>query len=502
MGQAQTLQLGPMANNIGDKSKSYLDPTIMDYHFQIGTATAKCGDATLGAKYGLAAEEAARACQLDTGDTAWLLTSCALVLMMTIPGLALYYSGLVRSKNVITMAMQTLTITCLITFLWFAFGYSLSLAPANPYRSSSNPIYGDGSRLWLRGLNLLSTHANAPTIPESVYCLYQLTFAIITAALISGSFADRMKYWPMVVFMTLWHLAVYCPIAHAMWHPDGFLYQAGVLDFAGGNVVHIASGWSGLAAVAVVGNRRGFGQPEEKNKFAPSNLLTTLTGFCLLWVGWLGFNGGSAVSAGAQAGAAALNTQIATAVGGLTWMLTEVIMDPEHKPKLVGMISGAVAGLVSVTPGAGFIDQNGAFWAGFFGGLLCFFGARIKHYIGYDDALDAFGVHAVGGMVGGVLVGFFGNSQVGGAGPLGSKDGVYFSNMTHGGRQLGVQLYGIGVSIGWSVFMSTLLLLAVDYTMGLRVSMEDEDMGLDASIHGEENTPNPTKDTQLEMVTA
>jgi Amt family ammonium transporter len=184
------------------------------------------------------------------------------------------------------------------------------------------------------------------------------------------------------------------------------------------------------------------------------------------------------------------------------WMITEVIVDPDHKPKLVGMVSGAVAGLVSITPGAGFVDQNGAFWCGFFGGIGCYFGARVKHYLGYDDALDAFGVHAVGGMIGGICTGFFATSAVGLSGPQGTKDGVYFSNMTHGGKQLGLQFYGIGVSIGWSVFMSAILLLAVDYTLGLRVSMEDEDTGLDASIHGEENTPNPAKIDGLEMVTA
>jgi len=419
--------------------------------------------------------------------------------MMTIPGLAMYYSGLVRQKNVLTMAMQTLSICCFITFCWFSIGYSLAFAPSQPMKSDATPIFGNGERLWLRGLDFNDAHYNANTIPETVYCLYQLTFAIITAALIAGSFADRMRYWPMVLFMCLWHFSVYCPIAHAMWHPDGFLYQAGVLDFAGGNVVHIASGFSGLAAVAVVGNRRGFGQPEEKSKFAPSNIMTTMTGFCLLWVGWMGFNGGSASAANQQAGQACLNTHIATAIGGISWMVVEMLMDPEKKPKLVGMISGCVAGLVGITPGAGFVDMNAAFFTGLFAGVICFFGAKIKHYIGYDDALDAFGVHAIGGIVGGISVGFWADSAWTAVpmGPLGLKQGVYFGSMKQGGRQLGVQLYGIGVSIGWSVFMTLILLLAIDSTIGLRVSAEDEDTGLDASIHGEEMHANPSKEQEM-----
>jgi len=479
MGQAQTMKTADQPfTNVGDKAQDIRLTWL-------GSISASTTDKNL--YYGSA------------GDTAWMLTSCALVLFMTIPGLTLFYSGLVRSKNVLTMAMQTLTICCFITFCWFAFGYSLSFGPVQPYRTTSNPIYGDGSRLWFRGLTKTSAHWLAPTIPETVFCFYQLTFAIITAGLIAGSFADRMKYWPMVLFMCLWHFTVYCPIAHAQWHPDGFLHSAGVLDFAGGNVVHIASGWSGLVAVAIVGNRRGFGQPEEAAKFAPGNLMTTLTGACMLWVGWMGFNGGSAVMANDVAGAAALNTHLSAAIAGITWMLLDVILDPEHKPKLVGMISGAVGGLVCITPGAGFVDQNAAFWFGIFGGSFCFFGARLKHYMGYDDALDAFGVHAIGGMVGGLMTGFWADKAWGGQGVQGDKDGVYFSNMTHGGKQLGLQCYGIGVSVGWAVFMSAILLLAIDKTIGLRVSSEDEDTGLDSSIHGETNSP---KEVNLEMTTA
>jgi len=455
---------------------------------------------------------------LNSGDTAWMLTSCALVLFMSIPGLALYYSGLVRQANVLTTAMQTLSITCFITFMWFFCGYSLSFAPTNPYRKTSTPIYGDGSRLWFRGMKYDTAHILAPTIPETVYCLFQLTFAIITPALICGSFADRMKYWPMVLFMILWHVTVYCPLAHSMWHPDGFLYQAGALDFAGGNVVHISSGISGLVSVAIVGNRRGFNQPAEKENFLPSNILTTFTGAMMLWVGWFGFNAGSAGTAGLQAGQAILNTHLGAATGAISWLLTEIIFSADHKPKFLGMTSGVVAGLVGVTPGCGFMDQNGAFWTSFFSGIICYFGAQVKHYLGYDDALDAFGVHAIGGIVGGISTGFFATRAVGsyasgfelngGSGVPGvsNRDGVYYSDLKHGGTQLGLQLYAIVVSIGWAAFMSTILLLAIDKTMGLRVSAQDEDTGLDDSIHGESLTPKESKPytgvSEAEMTTA
>lgn len=423
---------------------------------------------------------------------------------MSLPGLALFYSGLVRQANVLTTAMQTLSICCFVTFMWFAFGYSLALAPTNPYRTTSTPIYGDGSRLWFRGMKYDTAHFNAPTVPEAAYCMYQLTFALITPGLICGSFADRMKYWPMVLFMCLWHIVVYCPIAHASWHPDGFLFQAGVLDFAGGNVVHIASGVAGLVSVAIVGNRRGFNNPLEKDNFSPNNIMTTFTGAMMLWVGWFGFNGCSGGSAGMVAAQAVLNTHLSACMGAISWLVTEIIFSPDHKPKLLGMTSGVVAGLVGITPGAGMVDQNGAFWIGIFTGSLCYFGAQLKHYLGYDDALDAFGIHAVGGIIGGIATGFFATVHNGGGFPHGgapgvnTRDGVYYSNMTHGGKQLGLQIYGILVSVGWSAFASALLLLAIDRTMGLRVSAEHEDTGLDASIHGE--SIGPAKMDGLELV--
>ena len=257
----------------------------------------------------------------DTGDTAWMLTATALVMFMTMPGLAIYYSGMLREKNVLACAMQVFTIACIITFWWLVFGYSLSFSPVaavdNAYIGS--PIYGNSQRLWLQGLSTYSYHQLAPKIPEALFCAYQLTFAIITAGLICGSYADRMKFAPMIIFISLWHLIVYCPIAHANWHPSGFLYQLGVLDYAGGNVVHIASGVSGLATVTVIGNRKGFGV----DNFRAHNILLTYMGMAMLWVGWYGFNAGSAFGASPRAAFALLATQIATTTASLTWMLTE-----------------------------------------------------------------------------------------------------------------------------------------------------------------------------------
>lgn len=440
---------------------------------------------------------------MDNGDTAWMLAATALVLMMTIPGLGLYYSGMVRVENVLTTVMQSFSITCLITICWLAFGYSLAFGPPNKNGypldnpSSHYPYYGVG-RLWLTGVTPDSWHSLAPTIPEPVYVTYQLTFAIITAALICGSFADRMKYFPMLFFIFLWHFIVYCPIAHWNWHPMGFLNKAGVLDYAGGNVVHISSGVAGLMSTIVVGNRRGF----LKKEFPPHNILLTFMGASLLWVGWFGFNAGSANGASGRAAMAMLATQIATATSSITWVITELIYRKTLKPSVLGMLSGAVGGLVCITPASGYVDYTGAFIIGLVGGPLCFLGAQLKHYLGYDDALDAFGVHAIGGIVGGILTGFFANPNViGCCGATTNVAGVFYSNTHHGGKQLGVQLYGIVVTAGWSAFASFLILKFVDMTMGLRVSAEDEDTGLDSSIHGEGIVPVETANTvdQVEL---
>ena len=383
--------------------------------------------------------------------------------------------------------MQVFTICCLITFLWLVFGYSLSFSPAarnGPSDEVFHEVYGNGDRLRLRGMMMRTTHMLAPTIPEALFCAYQLAFAIITAGLICGSFADRMKYHSMIIFITLWHIGVYCPLAHSNWHPHGWLYQLGVLDFAGGNVVHICSGVSGLAAVLVIGNRKGFG----KERFEPHNILVTFMGMSMLWVGWYGFNAGSAYGANQNACYALLATQISTSVSALMWMFTE--WGVRKQPSILGMINGAVAGLVCITPAAGFVDMTGAFFIGFFGGPLCYLGAQLKHYLGLDDALDAFGVHAIGGIVGGIAVAFFATDKVGLPFSYGKHAGepilgIYYSGINVGGRQLAIQLVGITYAIGWSFIVSYAILQAIDKTIGLRVSSADEVTGLDSSIHGE-----------------
>ena len=419
---------------------------------------------------------------VEDGSTAWIMVSCSLVLFMSLPGLALFYSGMVRVTNVLATVAQTFAIACIITLCWLFFGYSLAFAPAEQETSpQGTSIFGDGSRLWLQGLEPTSVHYLAPLIPESVFCFYQLTFEIITAALICGSFADRMKFMPMCIFMILWHFTVYCPIAHANWHQNGFLFIAGIKDFAGGNVVHIASGVSGLMSSIVVGNRRGFG----KERFEPHNTLLTFMGTCMLWVGWMSFNGGSALAADSRAGGAMLMTHIATATSAITWSITEMIYNKTSNPTVLGMVSGAVAGLVVITPGCGFVDPTGAFFTGFFGGPLCFFGAQLKHYLGFDDALDAFGIHAIGGIIGGIAVGFFAVDIYG----LGYDEGVYYAGLKEGGTVLGNQIYGIIVCAGWAAFMSYILLIFLDNTIGLRVSAADEDAGLDSSLHGESIVP-------------
>ena len=415
----------------------------------------------------------------NDGRAGFLILCGAIVLFMSLPGLALYYSGMVRVQNVLATVMQTLSIVCLITVLWLCFGYSISFAPVNYHepKLAKNPFFGGGERLWLQGMTIHTRHTLCSTVPETIFCFYQLTFAVITAALICGSFADRMKFGPMLIFMGLWHLIVYCPIAHSVWHQQGFLFQAGALDFAGGNVVHIASGVSGLVSSIVIGNRRGFG----KQRFEPHNILLTFMGTCMLWVGWMGFNAGSGISGNfdmSLAGNACLATQISASTGALMWMFVEWAV--RKQPSVLGMVNGAVAGLVCITPGCGFVDMTGAFIIGLVGGPLCYFGAQIKHWIGIDDALDAFGVHAVGGIVGGIAVGFFAN-------PLNYSlgKGVYYVGMEEGGHQLAMQLYAIICSVLWAGGISFILLKGIDMTIGLRVAADEEDAGLDVSIHGE-----------------
>eukprot|EP01031_Cornospumella_fuschlensis_P032260 gene32260-39017_t len=302
-----------------------------------------------------------------------------------------------------------------------------------------------------------------------------------------GAFADRMQFLSMLVLMALWHLTVYCPVAHSIWLPNGFLFESGALNFAGGNVVHITSGISGLVSCIYMGPRTGFG----KERFEPHNILLTAMGASMLWVGWFGFNAGSAVAASDRAGFALLTTQVATAMAALTWMITEWV----HKgqPTVLGLVSGAVAGLVCITPGSGFVDQTGAFITGVLAGPICYFGVQLKHYAGYDDALDAFGVHGVGGILGGILLGFFCTDKI-----SGNPNGVFYSDTYNGGRQLGNQLYAIVVTVFWSAFMTTVILFVVDKLLGLRVSEDVERKGLDTSLHGESLYGIPTELSEIQ----
>ena len=407
---------------------------------------------------------AAAAPKLDTGDTAWMLTSTALVLMMTIPGLALFYGGMVRKKNVLSTVMQSFAITCMISVLWLIVGYSLAFTPGSS-------IVGGLSRLFMAGLTLDGVHDLAKTIPETVFMTFQLTFAIITPALIAGAFAERMKFSAMMWFMALWSLIVYAPIAHWVWG-GGFLGDWGVLDYAGGTVVHINAGVAGLVCALVLGKRKGFGT----ENMAPFNLVYSVIGAALLWVGWFGFNAGSAVGASPNAGMAMAVTQFATAAAAMSWMFAEWVT--RGKPSVLGIISGAVAGLVAITPASGFVTPMGALAIGIVAGLVCFWGATgLKKAMGYDDSLDAFGVHGIGGFVGAILTGVFAVEVIGGEGKKGLIDG-------NAGQVL-TQLYGWLVCIAWCAVATFIILKIVDALIGLRVTTEEEVEGLDINLHGE-----------------
>ena len=412
-----------------------------------------------------AADAAAPASAINSGDTAWMLTSVALVLMMTIPGLALFYGGMVRKMNVLTTVMQSFAITCLITVLWTVVTYSFAF-------TTGSPFLGGMSRFLLYGMTLDTVNDLAKTIPESVYMCFQMTFAIITPALICGAIADRMKFSALLWFIGLWAVCVYAPIAHWVWGADGFLNDAGVLDFAGGTVVHINSGVAGLMAALVMGKRTGYGT----EPMPPHNLVFSVIGASLLWVGWFGFNAGSATAANGNAGMAMAVTQIATATAALSWMFAEWIV--KGKPSVLGIISGAVAGLVAITPASGFVDPRGALIIGVAAGVICYWGATgLKHALGYDDSLDAFGVHGVGGTVGAILTGVLAVSWVGGEGKSGLIDG--------NPHQVIVQLYAIAVVVIYDAIVSLILLKLVDLVIGLRPSAEVEREGLDLALHGE-----------------
>jgi ammonium transporter, Amt family len=434
--------------------------------FTLAAAAAAIGSLmTSAAALAQSAAPAAAPVKIDSGDTAWMLTSTALVLMMTIPGLALFYGGMVRKMNVLATVMQSFAITCLVTVLWAVIGYSLAFTEGSAF-------IGGLSRFLLGGMTVDGVNDLAKTIPESVYMTFQMTFAIITPALICGAFADRMKFSAMLWFMGLWSLVVYAPIAHWVWGPGGFLGDAGVLDFAGGTVVHINAGVAGLISALVLGKRKGYGT----EMFAPHNLVLSVIGASLLWVGWFGFNAGSATSAGGGAGMAMAVTQIATAAAALAWMAVEWIA--RGKPSVLGIVSGAVAGLVAITPASGFVDPRGALVIGVAAGIACYWGATgLKHVFGYDDSLDAFGVHGVGGMVGALLTGVFAVAAIGGEGKSGLIDG--------NAHQVLTQLYGIGVTGGYCAIATLVILKLLDATLGLRVDTETERDGMDLAIHGE-----------------
>jgi Amt family ammonium transporter len=419
-----------------------------------------------------AADEA----KVDTGDAAWMLVSTALVLMMTVPGVALFYAGMVRKKNVLATMMQSFSICALVSVLWMVAGYSLAFGEGNAW-------IGDFSRFFLGGLaenwdkpfTLGSGDAAvATTIPESVFLMFQMTFAIITAALITGAVADRMKFSALMVFVGLWTLLVYSPVAHWVWHPNGWIFELGALDFAGGTVVHINAGVAGLVAAIVLGKRVGYGS----ENLSPYNLGFAVIGAALLWVGWFGFNAGSAFgSSGGRAGMAMLVTQIAAAAAVLSWLAAEWI--GKGKPSVLGAISGAVAGLVAITPAAGFVLPGSALIIGLVAGVAGYWGATaLKHALKYDDSLDAFGVHGICGIVGALLVGFlaYGPLSATTALPEGSSGGM---------EQFIKQVIAVAATMAYTAVGTWILLKITDVIVGLRVTEEEEREGLDVALHGE-----------------
>lgn len=421
--------------------------------------------------FAVGAQEAAETPTLDPGDTAWMLTATALVLFMTIPGLALFYGGMVRAKNVLSVLMQCFAITGLVSIMWVVFGYSLAFDTTGMEQGVVNlhSFVGGLSRAFMAGLTRESL---VGTIPESVFATFQMTFAIITPALIVGAFAERMKFSAMLLFSAIWLTIVYLPIAHMVWSGDGALmWDWGVLDFAGGTVVHINAGIAGLVACLVLGKRKGY----PTTAMPPHNLTYTLIGASMLWVGWFGFNAGSAVAADDSAGMAMLTTQVATASAALAWMFAEWLS--HGKPSVLGIASGAVAGLVAVTPASGTCGPMGALLLGLISGVLCFLAStRLKRALGYDDSLDVFGVHAVGGLVGAILTGLFADVSFGGAGLA--------EGMTIGG-QLWIQIKGALFTVIYTGVLSFIILKVIDILIGLRVSEEEETQGLDISLHDE-----------------
>jgi len=402
----------------------------------------------------------ARAQELDSGDTAWMLTSTALVLMMTVPGVALLYGGMVRKKNVLATVMQSFAICCLATVLWMVVGYSLAFG-------GEGPFIGGFDKVMLMGLG---TESMSGTIPETVFMTFQMTFAIITPALITGALAERMRFSALMWFIGLWSVLVYAPIAHMVWGGGGLLGGAGVLDFAGGTVVHINSGIAALVVCLFLGKRVGYG----RENLAGHNLVLTLIGASLLWVGWFGFNAGSALAANGTAGMAMAVTQIATAAAALAWMFAE--WAGSGKPTVLGIASGAIAGLVAITPASGFVGPTGALVIGIAAGIGCYFAATwLKHKLGYDDSLDVFGVHGIGGIIGALLTGVFAVEAVGGT------PGMLEGNA----GQIALQAYGIAATVVYCAVVTAILIKVIDIVFKIRVDEESEREGLDIRLHGE-----------------
>ncbi len=406
--------------------------------------------------------------ELDGSATGWILTSTALVLLMTLPGLALFYGGMVRRKNVIATITQSLGVAAVVTLAWFAAGYSLSFGVGQPIGSYSgdevNSVIGSLEAAFLRGVTPETAHAVAPALPEYLWIAFQMTFAIITPALVTGAFAERLKYSGLLLFTGLWTLLVYAPICHWVWG-GGFLGAAGVLDFAGGAVVHVNSGVAGLVCAVFLGARKGYGV----SPIVAHNPVLTMIGASLLLVGWIGFNAGSAWAADSIASVALLNTLLAAMAASLTWKIVEVI--EKRKPSLIGVLSGLIAGLVAITPAAGFVDPMGAVIIGLIAGPVCYAASVwIKKLLRYDDSLDAFGIHGAGGVAGAILTGVFASTAVNAAGA---------------DADVMKQLWGLGVTAGWSAGVTFLILIVCKFTTGLRVSESQEDDGLDGHLHGD-----------------
>ncbi|MGE0114895.1 MAG: ammonium transporter [Steroidobacteraceae bacterium] len=438
--------------------------------------------------------EAAPAPSFDKGDMAWMMTATAFVLFMTVPGLALFYTGMVRTKNSLSTVMQSFAIFCVIGVLWIVYGYSAAF-------TGNNPFFGTLDKLFMSGVDLNTagaTFSKGVYIPDMVFCVFQLTFAAITVALICGGYAERFKFSAMLIFSVLWFTFAYIPMAHMVWYWDGpdayptgdadaaatalghagFLFQKGAIDFAGGTVVHINAGIAALVCALVLGPRKNYG----KISMAPHSLMMSAIGTGMLWMGWFGFNAGSALEAGATAGLAFFNTLFGTAVAGTAWMLTEWIV--KGRPSLLGVCSGIVAGLVAVTPACGWVGPMGAFVICAVAGVLCFFAAtKLKHMLGYDDALDAFGVHCIGGIIGAIGTGIFVNPALGGTGVWDyTADAVAPYDF---GAQMSAQFWAVGTALVWSGVVALVVMLALKYTIGVRASDEDQEEGLDLADHGE-----------------